>query len=252
MQNQPFGLEWSAMATYTVEQDTYAGWRTGRNFGLFGLAAGAIAFASWAYLHGHMRGMAVLQPSDQIFLSGAQWIGGAFCLLMAICVLGSIQRSAKSRGTVTVDDVGVMRRIGRRTRILRWEEIEGFVVMGGGGITLISMDSKPRIEIPMFLDDYRACIAEIKAKGLRSLPSDRLRESIRSRPRTWKDWLLTFASILMFMNAFNPGPHALRIVSLCAWVTLCVISVQRDRNWRTRDWEEQLTATVFFSVCWLG
>jgi len=58
---------------------------------------------------------------------------------MAIGVLGSVMLSRKARGTVTVDDVGVAREIGKRRQMLRWEEMEGFVVSAYGGVTLIPL-----------------------------------------------------------------------------------------------------------------
>ena len=46
------------MATYTADDDTYAGFNsTGKYFGYFGLAAGAVGITGWAAMHGHLPGL---------------------------------------------------------------------------------------------------------------------------------------------------------------------------------------------------
>jgi hypothetical protein len=75
---------------------------------------------------------------------------------------------------VTVDDLGVTRQNGERSRKLQWKEIEGYVTIGGG-IALVPREGSQTIEIPRFLDDYRGCIAEIEARGVGRLPPSRLK-----------------------------------------------------------------------------
>jgi len=139
---------------------------------------------------------------------------------MAVCVLGSLLLSSKSRGTVTVDDLGVTREIGERSRMLRWVEIEGFVVTPmRGGVTLIPHEGRGTIVIPRFLDDYRGCVAEIKAKGVKLLPPDnaQVRRATR-KERTWQQALLAYSGVLAFTIAYNPRePHTMRVVGLVAY-----------------------------------
>ena len=202
----------TAMATYIAEADSYAGFgSTGKYFGYFALAAGAVGLTGWAAVHGHL---AVLHPADagdQLFLVAMEWIGSGLFILLAIAVLGSLTLSSKSRGTVTIDDLGVTRQIGERSRLLRWQEIEGFVVTPiTAGITLIPREGRLKIVIPRFLDDYRGCIAEIKARGVGNLPASRLK-----RKRGWRQAIPAYASTLAFTFAYNAREtHATRLVGL--------------------------------------
>jgi hypothetical protein len=217
------------MATYIAERDSYAGFgRTGKYFGYFGLAAGAVGLTGWAAIHGHLL---AAQPEDaggQLMLFAMEWIGGGLFGLMAVCVLGSLLLSSKSRGTVIVDDLGVTRQIGERSRMLRWPEIEGFVVTPiRAGVTLIPREGRQTIVIPRFLDDYRGCIAEIKARGVRLLPPDnsQVRLAIRKKP-TWRQAILGYLGILGFTMASNPREtHAMRIVGLAGYVGIFVVTL---------------------------
>ena len=208
----------AAMAKYIAEADSYAGFgSSGKYFGYFGLAAGAFAFAGWTMLHGPRFGWQPGDAADQLMLAAMEWVGGGLFVLMAVGVLGSLILSSKSRGTVAVEDLGVTRQIGERSRLLRWPEIEGFVVTPmRGGVTLIPRKGTQTIVIPRFLDDYRGCIAEIKARGVRLLPPDnpQVRLVLREN-RGWKHAMLTYAWVFAFTAASNPHePHALRIAGL--------------------------------------
>ena len=212
----------AAMATYIAEADSYAGFgSSGKYFGYFGLAAGALAFAGWAILHGYRLGWQPKDAADQLMLVAMEWVGGGLFVLMAIGVLGSLILSSKSRGTVSVEDLGVTRQIGELSRLLRWPEIEGFVVTPmRGGVTLIPRQGIQTIVIPRFLDDYRGCIAEIKARGIRLLPPDnpQVRLALRKK-RGWKHAILTYGVIFAFTAASNPRePHTLRIAGLIAYL----------------------------------
>jgi hypothetical protein len=191
----------SVMATYVAESDTYAGWSTGRNFGYFGLVAGAVALAGWAWMYGHLHGFEPANLSDQLFIAAMTWIGGGVFAVMSLCVYGSILLSGRSRGTVVIDDKGVLRQIGKRSQMLAWDEIEGFVPLPYGGVTLVSRKGSGSIVIPRTLDDYRGCLAELQAKGLESLPSSRL------RVKGWRGWwrqIGTFASTYAFLLSYSP------------------------------------------------
>jgi hypothetical protein len=211
-----------AMATYVAEKDSYAGFGSaGKYFGYFGLAAGAVGLTGWAAMHGRLPGLQPADAGSQLMLLAMAWIGGGLAALMTMCVLGSLMASRKSRGTVTVDDLGVTRQIGEQSRMLRWVEIEGFVVTPiSAGITLIPREGRRTIVIPRFLDDYRGCVAEIKAKGARLLPPDnaQVRLAMRRR-RTWQQVLLGYTSSLGFAMAYNPrNTHTVRWAGLAACV----------------------------------
>ncbi len=163
------------MTTYIAVDDTYAGFNsTGKYFGYFGLAAGAVGLAGWAAIHGHLPGVKPADVMDQFFLAAMEWIGIGLFVFLGAATLGSIILSSKSRGTVTVDDLGVTRQIGRRSRTLQWQEIEGYVVISGG-IAVVPRECSQMIEIPRFLDDYRGCIRDIEARGVSRLPPSRLK-----------------------------------------------------------------------------
>ena len=163
------------MATYLVVPDDYAGWNpTGRNFTLAGAAAGAVGLLSWMSLHNHLGVFRLGEASDQIFLYGLVWLGVGGASLMAFAALGSILLSVRSRGVLAITAEGISRSVNARTRTLAWSEILGFVAMPYGGVTLIATTGKSDIVIPRFLDDYRACIKEIKDQGIHLLPPSSL------------------------------------------------------------------------------
>jgi hypothetical protein len=200
------------MATYLVLSDDYAGWNpTGRNFALIGAAIGAMGLLSWMSLHDHLGAFRPSSISDQLFLEGLVWVGtGVFCL-MAFAALGSILLSFKSRGSVSVTAEGVFRTVDTRIRSLAWTEIEGLVPMPYGGVTLVAAPGKADIVIPRFLDDYRACIAEIKNHSVQALAPGSLR---RKRKTSWMDTvriLFLSASVSLAMNAH--ASHRARIAS---------------------------------------
>jgi hypothetical protein len=230
-----------AMATYAVERDDYAGWSgAGRTFGVFALASGAIALVGWASLHGVTYGVKTATPSGQLLLSAMMWVGIGLCVLMAIAFLGSLMLSSKARGTVLVDDLGVTRQIGERSRVLRWNEIEGFVVTPiSAGVTLIPREGKQTIVIPRFLEDYRGCIAEIKARGVKNLPPDTAQvRRVVGKKTTWRQLLLTYVGVFAFTIANNPREsHAMRLVGLAgcvgyfAWVATTDTPELEDHGW---------------------
>lgn len=210
------------MATYVAEVDSYAGFgSTGKYFGYFGLAAGAVGLTGWAAMHQHLPSLQPADASGQLLIAAMMWIGGGLAAIMAAATIGSLMLSRRSRGTVTVDDAGVTRQIGRRSRMLRWMEIEGFVVTPlQGGVTLIPREGRRAIVIPRFLNDYRGCIAEIKARGVRILPPDNAQvRRVDRKKTTWKQVILAYAGVLAFFFAGEPHAiHALRLVALVGFV----------------------------------
>lgn len=247
-----------AMATYAVERDDYAGWNgAGRTFALFALVAGAIALLGWASLHGVTYGVKTATPSGQLLLSAMVWVGVGLCGLMTIAFLGSLLLSSKARGTVRVDDLGVTRQIGERSRVLRWDEMEGFVVTPiSAGVTLIPREGKETIVIPRFLEDYRGCIAEIKARGVRLLPPDTAQVRLAMRKKkTWKQVLLTYFGMFAFLIAHDPRvSHAMRLVGLAGCVG-CFVWVATTETAELEDygWVRWLVgAPLAGIVMWLG
>jgi hypothetical protein len=231
----------TAMATYVAEGDSYAGFgSTGKSFLYFGLAAGAVGLTGWASMHGLLSGLRPADAGSQLFVVAMAWIGGGVFALMMIGVLGSLMLSNKARGTVAVDDLGVTRQVGERRRMLRWPEIEGFVVTPiRAGVTLIPREGRRTIVIPRFLDDYRGCIAEIKVRGAKLLPPDnpQVRLAMR-RERTWRQVIVGYISTLAFTFAYNPRePHAVRLVGLAGcvgyfvWLIFSEDTELEDHGW---------------------
>ena len=248
------------MATYVVEKDNYAGWE-GSRFGLAGIVAGAVALLCWTALHHPGYGPRLGDPSDQLFLSAVVWIGGGVFVIMAIAVLGSIQASRQSRGTVTVDDEGVLRQIGKHTWSLRWAEIEGMVSMPGRGVTLIPTTASRRIVIPNSLGDYRACIAGLKAKGVRYLPSDRLYQSGARRKQTWWESVRLCVVYMGIWFAFDTRlPAKERVGGLCVailmllWLTLDDVRKKKAASfyWSGMAIVQSVVLWVAHAVRWRG
>jgi hypothetical protein len=212
----------AAMATYIAEADSYAGFgSTGKYFGYFGLLAGAVGLTGWAMMHEHLPSLQRADTGGQLLTVAMTWIGGGLAAIMAVATLGSLMLSKNSRGTVTVDDLGVTRQIGERSRMLRWVEIEGFVVTPlQGGVTLIPRQGRRTVVIPRFLDDYRGCLEEIKARGVRLLPPDNAQvRRVDRKKMTWKQAILASVGILAFNFASDPHElHALRLVALAGCV----------------------------------
>ena len=233
----------TSMATYIAEADSYAGFgSTGIFFGYFGLAAGTVGLTGWAAIHGHVPGLQPAGAGDQLLLVAMEWIGSGLFVIMAATVLGSLMLSGKSRGVVTIDDLGVTREIGERSRMLRWQEIEGFVVTPiTGGISLIPREGSQTIVIPRFLDDYRGCIAEIKARGVRILPANRLK-----RRQGWRQALLTYSAILAFTFANSTREsHSVRLMGLLGFAGYFVwLIVFEKSDWEDHRWVRWLSAVV--------
>lgn len=209
------------MATYLVVPDDYAGWNpTGRNFALMGAAIGAIGLLSWMSLHRYLGSLIPSVASDRLFLSGLVWLGSGGFGLMAFAAVGSILLSLKSRGTVSITGEGVLRTVSARTHSLKWSEIQGFVPMPYGGVTLVATTDSANILIPRFLDDYRACIAELKANGIQAIPSSSL--SLKRKKNLGGTLGIgCFVFFISLATSSHEG-HSLRIASFTAAIALTV------------------------------
>ena len=222
------------MPTYIAEPDTYAGWDGfGRQLSYCTAASAAITLTCWVAMHGGFGAGFARSASDQLFVSYLLWVSIGFGALATVGVLGSLVLSAKSKGTVIVDDVGVHRQIGNRRTFLLWEQIQGFVVMPTGGVTLIPLKGNQRIQIPRFLDDYRGCIREIKARNVPVLPSRFLREKNR-----WPQTVLTYSTVYLVVRAGDPAvSHPARIISLVLAIALAgVITLWRSEPVAALRW----------------
>ena len=231
------------MATYVAEADSYAGFgSTGKYFGYFGLVAGAVGLTGWAAMHEHLPSLQPVDAGGQLLIVAMTWIGGGLAAIMAVATVGSLMLSSKSRGTLAVDDLGVRRQIGERSRMLRWVEIVGFVGTPiHGGVTLIPREGSRTIVIPRFLDDYRGCIAEIKARGVGSLPASRLKPK-----RGWRQAVLMYVGILEFMFANDTREtHAMRLAGLLGFAGYSVwLMVFKDLELEDHGWVRWLSAVV--------
>jgi hypothetical protein len=215
------------MADYLAVPDDYAGWNpTGRSFACIGGGIAAVGLLCWFALHGRLGTYRPTAAADQMLLEAFVYAGGGGFVLMLIAAFGSISLSLKARGSVHVTENGVTRVVGNKTCSLAWEEMEGFVVSPYGGVTLISTSSQHNIVIPRFLDDYRACIAEIKQHGLHSLPPGRLTPN-RVKTRWIQVWAISSASFF-FIDALDPQhSHRIRISFLCAAATIMICILYR-------------------------
>jgi hypothetical protein len=240
------------MTTYLVVPDDYAGWKpTGRNFALIGVAAGFISLLSWLSLHGRLGHFQPSATEDQIFLSYLVWLGtGVFCL-MAMCAFGSITLTLRSCGTVSVTDEGISRAAGSHTQFLAWSDIQGFISATYGGVTLVSVPGKSDIIIPRFLDDYRACIAEIADHSIRALPPSSLRQKQKAtrQKTTWKSVARSFACCFFYLLAIDSHlPHRSRIVSFCAAIVVIVWMLQEDWSKPDRVASRWIGLVAFFAL----
>jgi hypothetical protein len=180
------------MSVFVSDGDPFAGWKTGRWFGLAGVVAGIVGAIGYSLNHSFLASS--LQPSDQMFAAMIQWVGGGLFALMALCVVGSIKITREQRGGVAVAQDGVRRiyGLGREVFFPR-EEIAGLVPRPMGGVVLVDRTSQRQMIIPRSLDGYRDCIDEIKALGIETIPARKL---------TWPEKILNFA-IVATINLFS-------------------------------------------------
>ena len=241
------------MATYVVEKDALAGWESsGRKFGIAGVTAAAVAFICWAAMRGPAYGSAPAPAFSGLFLSAMVWVGGGVFFFMTILVLESILRSREARGIVTIDDEGVLRQIGARTRLLTWGEIAGYVFRSGGGVTLVSREANRQIKIPRSLDDYRGCLSELRARKLEVLPESRLNQST-SRKVTWWEGLRIYVGTTSVIFAFDRGlsPRA-RIVSLALGIAMFLWLTIDEKRWKESGWPRWLYLPFYLgAVEWI-
>jgi len=218
------------MATYTIGPDRFAGWQgVGRQFTGVALASGAIAGLCWIAAHG---GFGPLRAaSDQVLVSIVLCISLGLCGLTFMGVLLCIAYSVLYRGTIAVDDIAVHRRVGRRHTLLRWEEIAGSIP-AVGGLALVSVLGNRRLVIPRSLDDFRGCLAEIRAHNprLRTLeipPSSRARNLVR--------YLALYLAVLGSGSIFHHHSLGVRLqITLVCLALMGLFTLTSMRLWRSR------------------
>jgi hypothetical protein len=227
---------------YQADGEMYAGWAVGRWFALAGVAALAIATVGYSVTHGFLLKQPA--PSDQMFASLAEWVGAGLGMLMAVAAWGSIMIQQAERGDVEVTELGV-RRILRpgREEFFRREEIAGFVVRMGGGVTLVGCDGRRAMVIPRSIYGYRECIAELKAMGLTAIPADQVPRRLRQGMRSISvgERILSYVMIGIGSAYFEKGisqpVRAVLGLMVLAWVAVMIV---REARWRGRmswsDW----------------
>jgi hypothetical protein len=240
------------MSLYVSDGEMYAGWSTGRWFGLAGVVALATAALGFAANHGYI-GHALL-PSDQVFAFAAQWIGGGLALLMAIAVLGSIQIQERERGDVEVSDLGVRRifKPGREVFLPR-EEIAALIARPGGGVDLVDRSNRRRMVVPRSIYGYRDCISEIKAMGVESRPCLPGWNAFGRRKRTWWENALLFAQTYAFCLLFNRHSSAIErhVAGLAGFSLFLVMAYREVRERPEQRWLNYgFAALAFLAVVW--
>ena len=165
---------------------------------------------------------------------------------MAIAAFGSIGLSLRSRGSVSITAEGVSRTVATRTRSLAWAEIEGLVAMPYGGVTLVAVPGKMDIVIPRFLDDYRACIAEIKNHSIQTLAQSSLR---RKRKTSWMDAArIVLVSLAVSLALDSHGSHSVRIASFVVLLASIALFVRSDAQNRDRTVSRWISFTLFVGI----
>jgi hypothetical protein len=239
------------MANYVaLDDDPYSNRSYGRGFAYASLVAGAVGLTGWAAIRGYLPGLRPTGVFGQLLIVAMAWVGCGLFVVMATCAWVMIAKSAGLQGTVTVDSVGVLRQVGKRSQLLRWEDIEGIVTMNQEGATLIPRAGQRRINIPGSLDDLRGCISEIKAKGVVSLPSDALSASYQ-RPRgkvAWWQWIMMCSYATLFTRDSRIH-HAERLTAVGLYAALMVWVIVRDRDREGPRWLGWFSVATLF--CWL-
>jgi hypothetical protein len=220
------------------------------------VAALIVAAAGFAVVHnyspyplaGHPPSTHRLAADDQFLALAAEFVGGGLFILMALAAFGSIRISRTERGDVEVNGIGVRRIFGQgHEEFFRREEIEGFVVRPGGGVTLVAIDSGREMVIPRSIEGYRDCIAELKAMGLRSLPATRLRAN---RKRTPAQWILDLTAVSLGSAFFSKGygaqfHHAVGLGCLAMYI---VYALWNDHKTDRFHWINWLGLAIFLAV----
>jgi len=221
------------MATYFAKADNFADWKsTGWKFASVGGGAGLVGLLCWAATNGHLERYGATDPNTQLFLMAFCWIASGLFAIMAIAAWGSILISNRDRGSITTTGEGVERRIGKTSRVMRWEQIEGFVEMTDGQVVLLSKKGQRQMSIPLRVDGYWSFLDELKAKGLQSLPERRVRKGL-----SWKQYLNLFLWLLCFNFARDDRePHPVRVGAFVLFMLMSVWLAANDDDLRQTRW----------------
>jgi hypothetical protein len=160
------------MGLYPSDEDILYGWKSyGRFFAIGGGLALAAATVGFALSH-HMLATP-LEPASQMLAWWLEWIGWALFSIMVAAAIGSILISREERGGVEITPEGV-RRIFRPGEVdfLPLDQIAGFMGRPSGGVLLIDRTGRRDMVIPRSIEDYRDCIAELRAIGVKPIPND--------------------------------------------------------------------------------
>lgn len=144
-------------------------WRSsGRGFAIAGALALLVTLSSF-YLS-HRQTAPGHSPDTQFFLFVVEVIGAGLFVLMALVTWGAFSMAREERGDIEVRPDGVHRMLGAsRGEFVALQEIAGFVT-SATGVTLVDRSGERRMTISRNLEDYRGCMAELHAMGIRALP----------------------------------------------------------------------------------
>ncbi len=181
------------MSRYVFDGEMYAGWSTGRWFGLAGIVALGCAWAGREMTHGWLA--ASLTAPGQMLAFFMEWVGAGLFCIMAFAVFGTLMISWEERGDVEVTDAGVRRIFAPgREKFVPREKIMGLVARMGGGVTLVDENNEKLMVVPRSILGYRDCIAELKGLGIKSLPPQRIAKAPVWRQMTWVEWIQIVAA----------------------------------------------------------
>jgi hypothetical protein len=203
------------MSRYVFDGEMYAGWSTGRWFGLAGVVALGFAWMGREMTHGWLASS--LSASDHMFAFFLEWVGAGLFFMMAVAVSGSLMVSWQERGDVEVTEAGVRRIFtpGREKFVPR-EKIAGLAARMGGGVTLVDENNAQLMVVPRSILGYRDCIAELKGMGIKSLPPQRaVKASVWKvwKQMTWVEWIQTIGAYSAGTICLSRGSMLQHLVS---------------------------------------
>jgi hypothetical protein len=224
------------MSVYPSDGELYAGWSTGRWFGLAGVAALAVALLGRQALHGWIAPS--LDLTEQMIAVFAEYVGGGLGFIMILAAFSSIGISRQERGDVEVTAEGVARNFSpTKRKFIPRAEIAGFASRPYGGLDLLDDRGRSAVSVPRSIVGYRDCVAELKAMGIMPIERKQSTGALRfSNPMTWKEriqlWSLCGCSSILVARG-TLGEHlvgAVLVSALLAWVAI------DDRKDPARQW----------------